>query len=119
MIRVALIGYGYAGRTFHAPLIRAAPGLDLAVVCSSRPDRVRADLPDTLVLASPDEVCALPSVELIVIATPNDTHAPLAAMALRAGKHVVIDKPFTVTLDDARQLTSLAETSGRVLAVFH
>src|SRR5262245_37657023 len=104
MIRVALIGYGYAGRTFHAPLIRATPGLDLAVVCSSRPDRVRADLPDMPdmpVLASPDEVCALPSVELIVIATPNDTHAPLAAMALRAGRHVVIDKPFTVTLDEA------------------
>jgi predicted dehydrogenase len=119
MIRVALIGYGYAGRTFHAPLIRATPGLDLAVVCSRQPDRVRADLPDTPVVASPEEVCALSFVELIVIATPNDTHAPLAAMALRAGRHVVIDKPFTVTLDEARQLASLADTSGRVVAVFH
>src|SRR5262245_29970779 len=106
MVRVALIGYGYAGRTFHAPLIRATPHVDLAVICSSRPERVRADLPDTLVFASPEEVCALPSVELVVIATPNDTHAPITAMALRAGKHVVVDKPFTVTLDEARQLTS-------------
>jgi predicted dehydrogenase/predicted N-acetyltransferase YhbS len=119
MIRVALIGYGYAGRTFHAPLIRATPGFELAVVCSSRPERVRADLPDVIVLPSPEEACALPSVELVVIATPNDTHAAIAAMALRAGKHVVVDKPFAVTLDEVRPLTSLARTSGRVLSVFH
>jgi predicted dehydrogenase len=118
MIRVALIGYGYAGRTFHAPLIRATPGLDLAVVCSSRPERVRADLPDTLVVASTAEVCALSIVELVVVATPNDSHAPIATMALRAGKHVVVDKPFTLTVDEARQLSSLAQQAGRLLAVF-
>ena len=118
MIRVALIGYGYAGRTFHAPLIRATPGLELAAIVSSRPERVRADLPDILVVASPGEVCALPSLDLVVIATPNDTHAPIATLALHAGKHVVIDKPFTLTLDEARQVTSLARSAGRVLAVF-
>jgi predicted dehydrogenase/predicted N-acetyltransferase YhbS len=119
MIRVALIGYGYAGRTFHAPLLRATPGLELAVVCSSRPERVRTDLPDVAIVPSPEQVCVASSVELVVIATPNDTHAPIAAMALRAGKHVVVDKPFTVTLDEARQLTTLARSSGCVLSVFH
>src|SRR5262249_25240989 len=118
MIRVALIGYGYAGRTLHAPLIRATPGLDLAVICSSRGERVRADLPDAVVLPSPEEVCAQPFVELVVIAAPSDTHASIAAMALRAGKHVVIDKPFALTLDEARQLASLGQSTGRVLAVF-
>src|SRR5262245_51617754 len=119
MIPVGLIGYGYAGRTFHAPLIRATAGLELALVGSSRPDRVRADLIDVAIVPSPDEVCAAPSIELVVIATPNDTHAPIATMALRGGKHVVVDKPFTVTLDEARQLTSLARASGCVLSVFH
>src|SRR6185295_15346831 len=104
MIRVALIGYGYAGRTFHAPLIRATPGLELAAICSSHPERVQADRPDTAVVASLEEACALPSVDLVVIATPNDTHVSMATYALGAGKHVVLEKP--------------AQSSHRVLAVF-
>jgi predicted dehydrogenase len=118
MIRVALIGYGYAGRTFHAPLIRATPGIQLAVISSSRPDRVHADLPGIAVVTTPEETLALPSVEVIVIATPNDTHAPIAARALAAGKHVVIEKPFAPTLEAARELALLAERNHRVLAVF-
>jgi predicted dehydrogenase len=118
MIRVALIGYGYAGRTFHAPLIRATPGLELAAVSSSRPDRVHADLPGIPVVTAPEEIFGLPAVELVVIATPNDTHAPIAASALAAGKHVVVEKPFAPTLEEARTLTLLAERHHRVLAVF-
>jgi len=118
MIRVALIGYGYAGRTFHAPLIRATPGLELAAIGSSRPERVHADLPDVSVVASLEETVALPSVELVVIATPNDTHVPMARTALRAGKHVVLEKPFALTLEQARELVSLAHSTRRVLAVF-
>jgi predicted dehydrogenase len=118
MIQVALIGYGYAGRTFHAPLIRATPGIELTVVGSRRPERVHADLPGIAVVASPEEACALPSVDVIVIATPNDTHVPIAARALDAGKHVVVDKPFAPTLDEARELASLARRTQRVLAVF-
>jgi len=118
MIQVGLIGYGYAGRTFHAPLIRATPGLELAVISSSRPDRVHADLPGIAVVTTPEETFALPSVELIVIATPNDTHVPIATSALTAGKHVVIEKPFAPTLEGARELALLAERNHRVLAVF-
>lgn len=118
MIEVALIGYGYAGRTFHAPLIRATPGFELTVVSSSRPERVHADLPGARVVSSPGEACALPSVDLAVICTPNDTHVPIATMALRAGKHVVVDKPLAPTLEDARDLASLAQRLDRVLAVF-
>ena len=118
MIRVALIGYGYAGRTFHAPLIRATPGLELAAISSSRPERVHADLPDVPVVASLEETFALPSLDLVVIATPNDTHARMAAAALRAGKHVVLEKPFAPALEEARELASLAQRTDRVLAVF-
>ena len=118
MIRVALIGYGYAGRVFHAPLIRATPGLELASISSSRPERVHADLPGIPVVSSPEEACALPSVDLVVIATPNDTHVSIATTALRAGKHVVVEKPLAPTLEDARELASLARSLDRVLTVF-
>jgi predicted dehydrogenase len=114
-IRVALLGYGFAGKTFHAPLLRAVPGLELRVVASSRPKAV----PDVPVVASAEEAAAHPDVDLVVIATPNATHASLAETALRAGKHVVVDKPFTVTLAEARALCALAEARGRVLSVFH
>lgn len=118
MIQAALIGYGYAGRTFHAPLLRATPGLELTAVSSSHPEHVHADLPDLRVVSSPEEACALRSVELVVIATPNDTHVRIATMALRAGKHVVVEKPLAPTLEDARELVSLAESLDRTLAVF-
>lgn len=117
-IRVALIGYGYAGKTLHAPLIQSVPGLQLVVVGSSRPDKVLADLPGVMV-CSAEEAATHPDVDLIVIATPNDSHFPLASAALLAGKHVVVDKPFTVTLAEARGLVSLAEKQERLLSVFH
>jgi predicted dehydrogenase len=119
MTRVALIGYGYAGRTFHTPLIRRTPGLELAVVCSSRAERVRADLPDIPIISSPQDACAMPSVDLVVVATPHDSHVSIATMALRAGKHVVLEKPVATTLEQARQLASVARHIDRVLAVFH
>ncbi len=117
-IRVGLIGYGYVGKTFHAPLLRSVPGLQLSHVGSTRPDAVQADLPEAVV-RSPDETAVHPDLDLVVIASPNESHFPLAAAALRASKHVVIDKPFTVTLKEARALRVLAEQQGRLLSVFH
>ncbi|MGI4731026.1 MAG: oxidoreductase [Janthinobacterium lividum] len=117
-IRVGLLGYGYAGRTFHAPLIAAEPGLALVAVGSRDPAKVHADLAD-VVVADPLVVATSPQVDLVVVATPNDTHAPLATAALRAGKHVVVDKPFTLDLAEARALVALAERQDRLLSVFH
>ena len=118
-LRVGLIGYGYVGRTFHAPLISSVPGLHLAVIASSRPDAVLADLPDVEILADPLAVVTHPALDLIVIASPNESHYPLTAAALRAGKHVVCDKPFTLTLAEAESLATIAEEHGRLLSVFH
>lgn len=117
-ISVGLIGYGYAGKTFHAPLIRSVPGLALTHIASSKPDVVHAEVPEAEV-CSPEELVSHPNIDLVVIATPNDSHFPLGAAALLAGKDVVIDKPFTVTLDDARRLRTLAKEHGRLLSVFH
>jgi predicted dehydrogenase len=117
-IRVGLIGYGFAGKVFHAPLIRSVPGLRLTVVGSSKPDVVLADIPGVTVCAAED-VLAHPDVDLVVIASPNESHFPLAAAALRAGKDVVVDKPFTVTLAEARSLSEIAAEHKRLLSVFH
>lgn len=118
-IRLGLIGYGYAGKTFHAPLIRATPGLELAAIASRDAAKVHADLPDIRVQETPAALIADDSLDVVVIATPNDTHAPLASAALRAGKHVVIDKPMALDLAEARALIALAETSPGHLSVFH
>jgi predicted dehydrogenase len=116
MIRVVLIGYGYAGRTFHAPLIRATSGLELVAIQSSSPERVHADLPGIVAVSSLED--AISAADLVVVATPNDTHVPIATAALRAGKHVVVEKPLAPTLAEARDLVSLAQRHGRVLAPF-
>lgn len=118
-LKVGLIGYGYAGKTFHAPLISAVPSLELAAVASSDAAKVHADWPGVQVHSSPAELIARDDIDLVVIATPNDTHHPLARVALLAGRHVVVDKPFTVALDDARELVHLARKHRRVLSVFH
>ena len=115
---VTLVGYGFAGRTFHAPVIRATAGLSLGVVVSHDPGKVRADLPGVAVVASLRDALALPDVEVVVVATPNHTHATLACEALERDKHVVVDKPFTVTLDEARHVVSLAQRRNRLVSVF-
>ncbi|MFC3190624.1 oxidoreductase [Pseudocitrobacter sp. RIT415] len=118
-IRVGLIGYGYASKTFHAPLISGTPGMELAVVSSSDADKVKADWPNVSVFSEPKHIFADPTIDLVVIPTPNDTHFPLAKAALEAGKHVVVDKPFTVTLSQARELDAIARNQGKLLSVFH
>jgi len=117
-VQVALIGYGYAGKTFHAPLIGSVPGLALAVVASRDAAKVHADLPGVEVMADVAAAVTDPRTSLVVIASPNDTHAPLARAALEAGKHVVVDKPFALDLVQARELAAVAERQGRVLSVF-
>jgi len=115
---VALLGFGFAGRIFHAPFITTTPGLRLRVIASSQASAVNDAYRDVRVAATPRQAIEDDDVSLVVVATPNETHAPLAEAALRAGKHVVVDKPFTVTLDEARALAATADETGRVLSVF-
>ncbi|MCC5903576.1 MAG: oxidoreductase [Halomonas sp.] len=118
MINVGLVGYGFASKTFHAPLIQATEGLDLVAVSSSDASKVQADL-DVEVESQALALCKRDDLDLIVIPTPNDTHFALAKAALMAGKHVVVDKPFTVTLSEAKQLKALAVDKERLVSVFH
>ena len=118
-VRVGLVGYGFAGQTFHAPLIASVPGLRLAAFASSDAAKVARDWRGLPVEADPLRLCARDDIDLVVIASPNDSHHPLALAALQAGKHVVVDKPFTVTLAQAQQLDAVARERRRVLSVFH
>jgi scyllo-inositol 2-dehydrogenase (NADP+) len=118
-LKVGIVGYGFAAATFHAPLILATAGLELTRVTGSSAQRVLETLPQVTVSATPSDLMADPEIDLVVIATPNDTHYPLAAAALEAGKHVVIDKPFTLDVAQAKALMRLAEQRGCKLSVFH
>jgi scyllo-inositol 2-dehydrogenase (NADP+) len=117
-LRSGLIGFGVAGRYFHAPLINAA-GIDIAAVVTSRHDEARALLPSAIVLDSSEELLRREEIDLVVIASPNQFHDAQAADALRAGKHVVVDKPLCLTAAQARELSRLATRQRRKLAVFH
>ncbi|MFD9000554.1 Gfo/Idh/MocA family oxidoreductase [Streptomyces sp. NPDC059582] len=121
-LRVGLIGYGLAGSVFHAPLIAATEGLVLDTVVTSNPERqeqARAEFPDVRVAATPDELFDRANdLKLVVIASPNKTHVPLATTALKAGLPVVVDKPIAGTAAEARELAALAEERGLLLSVF-
>ena len=118
-LNIGIIGYGYASRTFHAPLISSVPGLHLSAIVSRDTHKVQHDWPGVTVYADTATLCARPDIDIVVIPTPNETHYPLASLALAAGKHVVVDKPFTLTLDEARALHDQSEKAGVVLSVFH
>lgn len=117
-LNVALIGYGFVGKVFHAPLIVHTPGLVLHTVASSDSAKVLADYPDMRVVDTPEAAFADPDIHLVVIATPNSTHASLAHAALEQGKHVVVDKPFTLDLAQAREAIAHAARMDRLLSVF-
>ncbi|PHM38817.1 oxidoreductase [Xenorhabdus innexi] len=119
VLKVGLVGYGYASKTFHAPLITGTPNVDLAAISSSDAEKVKKDWPTINVVSSPDALFSDSDIDLIVIPTPNDTHFPLAQKALSAGKHVVVDKPFTITVAEAESLKQQAEEANLLLSVFH
>jgi scyllo-inositol 2-dehydrogenase (NADP+) len=118
-IRTAVIGYGLACKVFHAPFISAVPGLELTGIVQRRGDEAATDYPHVTVFRTIDEAIDSPDIDLIVVATPNDTHFDLALRALQAGKHVVIDKPFAATSEQARELIRAAHRTGKIVAPFH
>jgi scyllo-inositol 2-dehydrogenase (NADP+) len=119
MIDVGLIGFGLAGRCFHAPVIRAVDGLRLGAVLQRSGDSAAQAYPDARVVRSLDELLAIDSLSLIVIATPNQTHFPIAKRCLEANRHVVVDKPFATNLAEAHELIQLAKQRNRILTVYH
>ncbi len=118
MLNVGLVGFGFAGKTFHAPVIGAVEGLRLTTIVQRHgggaPDPRYADVE---FVRSVDELLSR-AVDLVVIATPNTSHHPIAKQCLQAGRHVVIDKPFTTTVAEADELVQLAAAQRRVLSIY-
>lgn len=116
-LRAGIIGFGVAGRYFHAPLLRAA-GISIPAVVTSKPAPAREYLGDVDVLGSADELLARDDIDLVVICSPNTLHVPQSAAALCAGKHVVVEKPVAATAAEVSELERLATQHKRKFAVF-
>ncbi|KAJ1918190.1 hypothetical protein H4219_002747 [Mycoemilia scoparia] len=119
LINVGVVGYGMSSQVFHCPLITSCKRMKLHSVVERHNNRSTETYPNVNVVRSFDELIAIKEVELVVIATANDTHVPYTEKALRAGKHCVVEKPFTETEHEANELTRLAKEKGLVLSVFH
>jgi scyllo-inositol 2-dehydrogenase (NADP+) len=118
MINVGLIGFGLAGRAFHAPVIHAVPGLRLAAILQRSGNEAAQLYPDARIVRSVEELLAISEIQLVVIATPNDTHYSIARQCLAAGRNVVVDKPLTPTLEEALDLVKFAQERGQLLTVY-
>lgn len=118
-LQIGLMGYGFAGQTFHAPVIAHSGAAQLAAIATSQGERAQADYPDAAVVPDLDALLSIDAIECVVIATPNDTHYDLARRTLERGKHVLVDKPVTLTSEEARTLASIAKQRGLVFAPFH
>jgi predicted dehydrogenase len=121
-IRVAVVGYGLGGRSFHAPVIAATPGMRLASIVTGNEERqrmVRVEHPAARIVATPDELFRdSGEINLVVISTPNRTHVPLALQAIDAGLAVVVDKPLAPSSAEARRLTDEAKRRNVFLSVY-
>ncbi|WP_348261514.1 Gfo/Idh/MocA family oxidoreductase [Telmatobacter sp. DSM 110680] len=119
MIRVGLVGFGMAGRVFHAPLISSVEGLELAAVVERSTDMAAERYPGITTYRSVEELLADASIKLVVVATPNSSHFPIAMQALEAAKSVVVDKPVALSSGEVVQLAELAGGIGLHVIPFH
>ncbi|MEP7252735.1 MAG: oxidoreductase [Ginsengibacter sp.] len=120
-IKVGLIGFGIGGQIFHAPVLTMVKGLELVKIRAAKPGQVAAakkNYPNATIVPTSEEIFNDESIELVVITTPNTSHHSLATQALMAGKHLVVDKPFTINTKDADELIALASEKKRILSVF-
>ncbi|MBN1640353.1 MAG: Gfo/Idh/MocA family oxidoreductase [Anaerolineae bacterium] len=122
MTNVAIVGYGYAARVFHAPLVRLARGLDLYAISTRDPERqaaARDAFPDLKIYGSLTELLSDDAVQLIVFATPHHTHRDLAIQAMDAGRHVVVDKVMCMNAREAEDMIAARDRNDVLLSVFH
>ena len=117
-INVGMAGFGISASVFHAPFFETMPQFNLVSVQERTRNESQKKYPSVKVVRDFAALCADPEIELIVITTPNDTHFPYSKAALKAGKHVVVEKPFTITSAEAMELARLAKSTDRMLSVY-
>lgn len=118
MLNAALCSYGMSGKVFHAPLITAEPRLQLHSILQRGEATALNDYPNVTLAKNVESLISNPEIDLVIVNTPNEHHYPMAKAALLAGKHVVVEKPFTLSLDEGKELIALAQQNNRVLSVF-
>lgn len=121
-IKVAIVGFGKGARIYNAPVISSVDGFEIAKIMTANNENIAAakkDFPNTKVIAGFEEITEDPEIELVVITTPNHLHKEFAEKALKAGKHVVVEKPFTPTVAEADELIQLALKNKRIISVHH
>ncbi len=118
VIKTGICSYGMSGKLFHAPFLENHPGYSLNAIVERHRSESREKYPQTTLYRSFEALIADPSIELVVVNTPVQTHFPYTKAALEAGKHVVTEKPFTVDADEAEQLDQLAKEKGLLLSVY-
>ena len=117
-IRVGVVGFGLAGRIFHTAVVEATPGLELACVVQRSGDDAARAYPKVKLARCLDEMLADTSIQLIVVATPSYSHFELAKQCLQAQRHVVVDKPFTLTSEEAGDLIRIARERGLLVTAY-
>ena len=118
-ISTAVISYGISAKTFHIPFIISNPAFSLNMIMQRHGNTAKENHKEAVIVNEIDSVLADKSIELIVIASPNITHHPYAKQAMLAGKHVVVEKPFTNTVEEAKELVDISNQTGKICAVFH
>ena len=117
-ITTALLSYGMSGEVFHAPLLSAHPGFRMKTILQRKSDSSKQHYPNVNLVRNLDDILGDPQIDLVIVNTPNETHFDYAEKALEAGKHVVVEKPFTNTVLEAQQLVGLAKKKNKMLSVF-
>ncbi len=117
-ITTALLSYGMSGEIFHAPFLSIHPGFQLRKVLERSKQKVNQRYPQIISVKDKREVLNDPSIELVIVNTPNETHYSFVKEVLNAGKHVVVEKPFTVTSAEAEELIALSKKKNNILTVF-
>jgi predicted dehydrogenase len=122
VINVGIIGYGLSGRIFHSYIIQAIEGFKIKKIYTQNPSKKLQALEehkDVEVVGDLNEILTDKSIDLVIICTPNTLHAELAKKVMKAGKHVIIEKPFTITSDEAKELFVVAKETENLLSVYH
>ncbi len=122
MIRTGIIGYGLSGRVFHAPFIDIIDGFELTSISTSNPvniELVNNRYPSVKVVPDGNSIVGNPEIDLVIVTSPNTDHFRWAKESLLAGKHVMVEKPFTVTVEEANELIDLSKSQDKLLTVYH
>lgn len=117
-ITTAVVSYGISAKTFHIPFLTSHPGFQIKSIMERNSTRAKEKFPEIAVVKTLDQILDDPSIELVVIASPNATHFPYARATMLAGKHVVVEKPFTNNTSEAKELIELSQQTGKVCSVY-